>query len=101
MTEWGVYLVVASLLTTAALIARPIIALTKVNTKLECSVERLTDAMQKFDTRMQKLESDNQNSHLRIWEHMDKQDSEIKTCAKAVERHETEIKNMKGNKKAG
>lgn len=101
MTAWGVYLVVASLLATAALIARPIVALTKTNTKLECALEKLTEAMRKFEARMEKLEADNQSSHLRIWEHIDKQDSEMKIYAQAIERHEAEIKNLKGCKKAG
>lgn len=100
MTEWGVYLVVASLLATAVLIGRPLVALTRTNTKLECAVEKLTDAMERFEVRMQQFEQDNRNSHARIWDHIETQDAEIVRQAGMLERHEMELAYLKGEKQA-
>lgn len=96
MNEWGVYLVVASLLATAVLIGKPLVALTRTNTKLECAVDKLTDTMDRFETRMQQLEQDNRNSHARIWEHMEGQDAQLALHRTELARHEAEIQNLKG-----
>lgn len=96
MSEWSVYLVVASLLATAVLIGKPLVALTRTNTKLECAVEKLTGTMDRFELRMQQLEQDNRSSHARIWEHMELQDGEIARQGKALERHAAELAHLKG-----
>lgn len=93
MNEWGVYLVVASLLTTAVLIGRPIVALTRTNTKLECAVDKLTETADRFDARMRRFQQENRDSHTRIWRRVDAQDVNIA-------RHEIEIKHLNGGKTA-
>ncbi len=96
MTEWGVYLVVASLLATGFLIARPVIALTRTNTKLECAVEKLTETMTKTENRMQVFETENRAGHRRIWKQIEKQDALLHSHTAAIERRETAKKQEKG-----
>lgn len=73
MTEWGVYLVVASLLTAAITIAKPIAALTRTNTKLECAAEKLSEAIEKLDGRITEAEA------------------ELRRHSSIINKHETEI----------
>jgi argininosuccinate synthase len=95
MTEWGVYLVVVSLVTTAILIGRPLVTLTRVNTKLECAVDRLNETMDMLKLRIERYQSDNRDSHNRLWQHNEKQDLEMKRHANVLERHQTEIDYLK------
>lgn len=83
MTEWGVYLVLASLLATGMMLARPITALTKINTRLECAVERLSEAMNKLEGRVTRFED------------------ELHGLSVSLTRQKAEIKNLRGGKKAG
>jgi hypothetical protein len=77
MTEWSVYLVTVSLMATAIMIAKPVSALTRTNTKLECAVEKLSEAMCRIEQRTAGIES------------------RVEAHSGAIEQHKIEIKNIK------
>lgn len=58
MTEWGVFLVAVSLLSAAFMVARPVAALTRTNTRLECTAERLSRAIDRLEERSAGLEKE-------------------------------------------
>lgn len=70
MTEWGVFLVIASLVGFLAAVLPPII-------KLNTSITKLTVTMDMLNSDMRELTSKNSDSHFRLWEHNEKQDALI------------------------
>ena len=82
MSEWTVFGVVIALVGFAASIVGPVV-------KLNTSITRLTVTMDALASRLGKIESDNHDSHRRLWEHNGEQDDKLAD-------HEHRIKVMEG-----
>lgn len=78
MTEYGVIVIVVSMLTTAIAIGAPVI---KLNTAITKLIVKLDSLGKDFDD----LELHNHESHRRLWEHNGEQD-------KRLEDHESRLK---------
>lgn len=70
MNEWTVVTVVIALVGLFVTVAAPIIRQTKAMTKLDTTMETLSD-------KLTQLESRNTDAHRRIWEHNEEQDKQI------------------------
>lgn len=77
MTEWEVVGVIAAMLTFAIAVGAPVI-------KLNTSIVRLIERLNKMDENLDGLTERNHKSHERIWQHNDEQDEKISN-------HETRI----------
>ncbi len=77
MTEWGVVIVLITLGGGLVSIVKPIISLTGAITKLNSSVEKLSQDLD--DTIKNNIES-----HQHIWEHNHKQDRSINELDKRI-----------------
>ncbi|MGN1167196.1 MAG: hypothetical protein ACI4S2_12315 [Lachnospiraceae bacterium] len=64
MTEWGVFLVIVSLITFATAIITPII-------KLNTSIVRLTDSVTLLEKSLDNMADSNSRAHKRIWDQLD------------------------------
>ena len=82
MTEWTVVGVVIALMGFAAAIVGPVV-------KLNTSITKLTVTMDALASRLVKIETDNHDSHKRLWRHNDEQDAVLND-------HEHRIKVMEG-----
>ena len=82
MSEWTVVGVVIALIGFAASIVGPVV-------KLNTSITKLTVTMDTLASRLIKIESDNHDSHKRLWQHNDEQDDKLAD-------HEHRIKVMEG-----
>ena len=70
MTEWGVVIVIVTLFGLIAAIVKPIVNMTRAMT-------RLTVVMEQTEKSLNKLTTDNTESHRRIWNHNEEQDATI------------------------
>ncbi len=82
MDNWGVVLVIVTLVGLGAAIIRPIVSLTNSITTLTVAVESLKEDMREYRDK-------NSDSHVRLWRHNEKQDERI-------EDHEKRIIKMEG-----
>ena len=70
MTEWGVFGVITALAAFWVSIVTPII-------KLNASIVRLIDRLNRLDEGVDVLTEKNQKSHGRMWDHMEEQDGKL------------------------
>ena len=84
MTEWGVVVVLISLVGLATAIGKPILALNTTITKLTAAVDELRGDLAV-------LTGKNTESHRRLWEHNEEQD-------KILGNHEGRIKVLENRK---
>lgn len=70
MTEWGVVGVIIALSGIFVTVGKPIVKLISV-------MERLTNVCNELNSKFEKFQIDNKESHKRIWEHNKKQDDII------------------------
>lgn len=70
MNEWTIVTVIIALVGLFMAVGAPIIRQTKTMTKLDTTMETLSD-------KLTQLESKNTDSHRRIWEHNEKQDEQL------------------------
>jgi len=84
MTEWGVFLVMVSLMGFAATIVGPII-------KLNTSITTLTVTMQAMEEALNALSDKNSTAHRNLWEKTREQDAVLQT-------HEKRITLLEGHK---
>lgn len=82
--EWTVVTVIIALVGLFAAVGAPIIRQTRTMTKLDSTMENLSD-------KLVQLESKNADSHRRIWEHNEKQDETLQD-------HEIRIVKLEGSK---
>ena len=81
MNEWTVYLVLASLAGTLALVVRPVIGLTQAITRLTATVEGMR-------SELDHLTGKNSEGHRRLWEHTEGQDRLLAEHERRLERLE-------------
>lgn len=84
MGEWGVYLVIASLVGFLATVIPPIIKLNTSITKLTVTMDNITDDLKGLTER-------NRNGHERLWDKNNEQDARISD-------HETRIGRLENEK---
>ena len=89
MTEWAVVGVIITLATFFIAICKPLISLTKAITELTAAVGTL----QEQQTEQKKSAKE---SHKALWEHNDKQDSQIEENKLKIAEHETKFKLFEG-----
>lgn len=77
MTEWGVIIVIVTLVGLMATIIPPIVRLTR-------AITELTSTVKFMETQVSKLTADNDKSHQRIWDHNDKQDAQLDDHEKRI-----------------
>lgn len=70
MTEWEVFGVITALAAFGVSIVTPII-------KLNTSIVRLIDRLNRLDEGVDELTEKNQKSHGRMWDHMEEQDRKL------------------------
>ena len=68
--EWEVVTVMIALVGLISTVTKPIMKLTK-------TITELNDTCRILEERMEKFESHNHNSHVKIWAHNDKQDEQL------------------------
>ena len=68
--EWEVVTVIIALVGLLTTVTKPIMKLTK-------TITELNDTCQNLEERMEKFENQNQDSHVKIWAHNDKQDEQL------------------------
>lgn len=81
MTEWGVVGVIVVLVGLFTAICVPLI---KATTNSTAAMTRLTMSVENLTSKIEKLDSDNEIEHDRLWRHNDDQD-------KMIQSHETRI----------
>ena len=91
MTEWSVVGVIIALVGLFLTVGRPV-------TSLIQAIERLTTICNQLSAKLNKLESDNKDSHRRLWEHNDEQDERINEHKMKITDHENRIKRLEGDK---
>lgn len=84
MTEWGVVGVIVTLLGLLAAVTTPIV-------KLNTSIAKLTECIDGFRVQLQKLESENRESHKEFYKR-------IESTEKEVAKHEERIKALEEQK---
>ena len=77
MTEWGVVGVIIALSGLFITVGKPI-------AKLIAVMERLTNVCNELNSKFEKFQIDNKESHKRIWDHNNKQDNMINDHEKRI-----------------
>lgn len=80
---WEIFLGLVALFGFLAAVCGPLI-------KLNTNIVRLNDSIQVLQNAMDKIDTDNEKSHKRIWEHNEEQDD-------ALEEHEKRINGLEHN----
>lgn len=79
MNEWTVYLTLASLAGTFALVVRPVIGLTQAITRLTTTVDSMSEELDRVARK-------NSDSHRRLWAHAEEQDARLCAHEKRLDR---------------
>ena len=82
--EWEIFTVVIAIVGAVITVTTPVLKLTNTITKLNETCENL-------ESRFKEFEDNNKNSHRRIWEHNEEQDSTLINHDKVLSNHETRI----------
>lgn len=80
---WEIFLGIVALIGFLAAVCGPLI-------KLNTNIVRLNDSIQVLQNAMDKIDTDNEKSHKRIWEHNEEQDDQI-------DNHEHRINSLEHN----
>lgn len=89
LMEWTTVSVIVVLVGLVAALAKPMLSLCKEITNLRGDLQALSKAANDMTAKMAKFETDNHNSHKRLWEHNTEQDE-------ILQNHEMRLHDLDG-----